>query len=275
MAEHRQTTGDKGLVLHRVQTRLDTQSGGEFFSPGTQGIDKDFRFILNILLLVILHQGKIMAVDPGHVNQTGIFFHLPAVVDSNAADQVNYPARRCLPAITCDKGGKVVIHAGIDPRRDLTGKIRGLDHDGVRPRHRLFQSPVHRLIVGERNIEDRPVIDVVDFLQILEYLVVMRGNIRKFGEGEIGTAAGNVAPGGSAPVVEENRFHPGFCQVTEEGASPDPASGYQRLHFHFFRPVAVPAGDHLLVHLARVEFAHSHLVRQGTARGRFAHDRNP
>ena len=112
----------------------------------------------------------------------------------------------------------------------------------------------------EGNIVYRLEIDVFYLLQFFENLKVLAGNVRKFREAEIWSAACYITPRGPPAMVQQHRLEVFLCQVPEEGATPDAATCHQRLH-------PDSAGCHRryndLLNLPRVEFTHTHLVREG------------
>ena len=151
-------------MFDREQARFNTQVTGKFFTFRTESIDEDRCFIFDILFPVVLDQNKITVINTVDIHYFTIFLHHPAVVDPQSSDQIDDPTGCGLPAIARDQSCLVSCQSGIEPRGDLFPEITGFDHVRIRPCHRSFQSPVHLVVVGESDIEDRPVIDVVDFL---------------------------------------------------------------------------------------------------------------
>ena len=110
-------------------------------------------------------------------------------------------------------------------------------------------------------------VDVVDSLDALEYLAVVGGDVGDVGVGESGTASADVAPRGTAAVVDHHRVAARLGEVAEGTAARDTATGDKDADMLAADVVGLGVDEDLLG-VGVVEVAEGHLVRQrGTGRG--------
>ena len=85
-SHHRQTACDECLVLHRIETGVDTQHVGELLCTPTHGVDEVATGILDVFAFVVAHQGNDLVALAPDAEQLSILIVAAAERDADTTD---------------------------------------------------------------------------------------------------------------------------------------------------------------------------------------------